>query len=333
MKVGTKKAIITTTINEPTKALIAFAEICVKDDWKMFIVGDKKTPHESYKEFCEKYEGAVIYITPEDQESTPALKELSDLIGWNCIQRRNFGLIAAYKWGAEVIATIDDDNIPTKDWGKVVRVGDSFGMTTFKVDTPVFDPISPAFPQLWHRGFPVQLIHKRVLKQPQLLTRRLLVQADLWDGDPDIDAICRISHKPDARFKPNALHYTGDKPMPFNSQNTFLSREIIRDYFLFPHIGRMDDIWAAYYVQAKHGDCVAFYRPTVFQERNEHDLVKDLENEMFGYKHTLDYVEWLWSDAFQDNDKVLWPEYMPQEAIDAFEKYRAILDGGDSGSL
>lgn len=26
---------------------------------------------------------------------------------------------------------------------------------------------------------------------------------------------------------------------------------MIKDYFLYPHVGRMDDIWASYYVQAK----------------------------------------------------------------------------------
>ena len=40
------------------------------------------------------------------------------MIGWKCIQRRNFALIQAYKYGADVIATIDDDNIPYKKLGK-----------------------------------------------------------------------------------------------------------------------------------------------------------------------------------------------------------------------
>lgn len=320
-----KKAIITTTINAPTTALKGFAQICVRDGWTMFIVGDQKTPHDLYKEFCDQYEGAVIYITPEDQESTPLKKELSDLIGWNCIQRRNFGLIAAYEWGADIIATIDDDNIPTEDWGKVCRVGDEFGISTFKSDLPVFDPLAPAFPTLWHRGFPVQLIDKRHIDKPQLLRRRVLVQADLWDGDPDVDAICRISQHPDCRFNPNMVHYAGDKPMPFNSQNTFLSREVIPDYFLFPHIGRMDDIWAAYYVQALHGDCVAFYRATVYQERNEHNLLNDLRAEMLGYDHTLDLINWLFETGPKNPEPQDWPEFMPRQALDAFVVYQKII--------
>jgi hypothetical protein len=266
----------------------------------------------------------VTYITPQDQEEIS--QELSDLIGWNCIQRRNFGLIAAYRWGAEIIATIDDDNIPTPKWGKNVKVGQELGISTFKWDLPVFDPMAPAFPSLWHRGFPVQLLNQRHIKfKPQLKTRRVLVQADLWDGDPDIDAICRIGHSPAVKFNPNLIHYAGDKPSPFNSQNTFLSREIIRDYFLFPHIGRMDDIWAAYYVQALHPDCVAYYKATVFQERNDHDLVKDLKAEMIGYEHTLELIEWLYQEDGIEGKE--WPEFMPREALAAFKVYRDLIDG------
>ena len=30
--------------------------------------------------------------------------------------------------------------------------------------------------------------------------RHVLVQADLWDGDPDVDAICRLSMKPEVNL-------------------------------------------------------------------------------------------------------------------------------------
>ena len=39
------------------------------------------------------------------------MPKLSKLIGWNCIQRRNFAILEAYERGAEIIALIDDDNI------------------------------------------------------------------------------------------------------------------------------------------------------------------------------------------------------------------------------
>ena len=41
------------------------------------------------------------------------MAKLSKLIGWNCIQRRNFAILEAFERIAEVVALIDD-NIPIK---------------------------------------------------------------------------------------------------------------------------------------------------------------------------------------------------------------------------
>ena len=48
----------------------------------------------------------------------------------------------------------------------------------------------------------------------------------------------------------------------------------------------MDDIWASYFVQSK-GLRVLYNLPTVFQERNEHDLIKDMKKEYLGYENNL----------------------------------------------
>jgi len=101
-----KKYIISTTINPPTEAIKKFDNL---KDWNLIISGDLKTPS-NYK----LKNG--IYIGPKDQEKIS--KKLSDLMGWNCIQRRNFAMILAYKQGADIIATIDDDNIPLSNWDK-----------------------------------------------------------------------------------------------------------------------------------------------------------------------------------------------------------------------
>ena len=313
-----KKAIVTTTINSPTPALIKFAEIAVRDGWDLIIVGDKKTPHAEYLDFCKKYENVPIYLSPEDQEDIS--RELSDLIGWNCIQRRNFGLIEAYNSGAEIIATIDDDNIPYDNWGKNCKVNKEIEAVLFKSEQDLFDPLSVTHPSLWHRGFPIQMLSERKITNAGMKKRKVLIQADLWDGDPDIDAIARIALAPEVKFNPNMLPFMSDKPAPFNSQNTFLSREIFPDYFLFPHIGRMDDIWAAYYTQAMHPDSVIFNRASVRQDRNEHDLSKDLENELIGYKNTLDFTKRL--EIVKKHIAFIFPRYFPEDSIKAYEVYR-----------
>ena len=44
-------------------------------------------------------------------------------VGWNKIQRRNLGFLYAYDQGADVVATVDDDNIPYENWGEDLYIG------------------------------------------------------------------------------------------------------------------------------------------------------------------------------------------------------------------
>lgn len=307
-----KKAIVTTTINPPTEALKKFAEIATKDGWDLIIVGDLKTPHDDYKEFCAQYECAT-YMNPADQ--TAISPKLSQLIGWNCIQRRNFGLIKAYQDGAEIIATVDDDNIPYPGWGQHCKVNREIDLKLYKTDEPVFDPISPFLGQIWHRGFPVQDLDSRKLKEGGMVKRKVLVQADFWDGAPDVDAICRITLNPIVKFPATMIPITSNAIMPFNSQNTFLSSDILPVYFLFPHVGRMDDIWASFVTQFAFPNSVAFCKASVNQIRNEHDLTKDLEAELLGYRHNHDFVR-------SPKD---WQKFLPAEALEAYDVYKQLI--------
>ena len=95
-----KKFIVCTSINKPTLAIKKFDAM---KGWKLVVVGAKKT-RKNYK----LKNG--IYLSPRKQELID--KKLSDLIGWNCIQRRNFGLLYAWKSGADIVPVVDDDNIP-----------------------------------------------------------------------------------------------------------------------------------------------------------------------------------------------------------------------------
>ena len=106
-----KKIIVSTSINNPTEGIKKFDKLT---DWKLIVVGDKKTP-KNYK----LKNG--IYLSPIDQIKID--KKLSDLIGWNCIERRNMGLLLAKKLGANLVALVDDDNIPYENWGKNILVG------------------------------------------------------------------------------------------------------------------------------------------------------------------------------------------------------------------
>lgn len=299
-----KKVIVTTTINPPTKAIAKFDAM---PGWELVVIGDLKTPKDYRLE-----RGA--YYPPEAQEAYD--KALSDAIGWNCIQRRNFGLLIAHDRDADVVAVVDDDNIPLPGWGEDLMVGREAEVNFYETDLPAFDPVGATnHGKLWHRGFPLQLLAKRDYSRKS--RRRITpdIQADFWNGDPDIDAICRMEHAPECDFDPACFPIAADKMAPFNSQNTFLAGTVLKDYFLMPFIGRMDDIWAAYYVQAK-GYRVAFAKASVFQERNVHDLVRDMRQEYLGYENNLALVR----DLARDPESIA--AYPPGRALWAFELYR-----------
>jgi len=301
-----KKIIVTTTINPPTEAIEKFDAL---EDWDLIVIGDKKTPADySLKR--------GRYVPPAEQEAYD--KALSDAIGWNCIQRRNFGFLLAHDAGADLIATVDDDNIPFEGWGPSLILDEKPSVRLYKCDLPVFDPIGATeYGHLWHRGYPLQLLHKRKYDvfEDGASIDRIDVQADFWNGDPDIDAMCRMEHRPDCTFKDDIFPLASDTWSPFNSQNTFLKADVLKNYFMFPHVGRMDDIWGSYFLQAKGGR-VAYNKATVRQDRNVHDFTKDMVKEFLGYEHNLKLVEALHEDA----EKIY--DFIPKESGNSFDLYR-----------
>ena len=303
-----KKFIISTTINPPTEAIEKFDNL---KDWNLIVSGDLKTP-KNYK----LKNG--VYIGPKDQEKIS--KKLSNLIGWNCIQRRNFAMIMAYKQGADIIATIDDDNIPFSNWGKNLLIENKVKAKKYITNEDAFDPISVTnYKHLWHRGFPLQILkNKNKRKDIKKINSNFDVQADFWNGDPDIDAICRMEHAPECKFQTSVFPFTSNKMSPFNSQNTYLKRKVMEHYFLFPHIGRMDDIWASYYVEAK-GFKVLYNKPSVYQQRNVHDLTKDMKKEYIGYENNLNLIKELKKNP--NNIK----KFLPKKSWDAFKLYQQII--------
>lgn len=276
------KTIVTTTINPVTEALGLYSNM---EGWDLIIVGDKKTPHEEYEALAKK--NNVTYLSPEKQEEL--YPDLSEVIGWNCIQRRSLGLIYAYQNFYDIVASVDDDNIPYSYWGKDVDVGKKVKIPQYTCDSYIVtDPVTVAGREdIWHRGFPLELIHfKNNISYLGEVEVDCLVQADLWDGDPDVDAICRLLYKPTAIFKNGK--FTVKSYSPFNSQNTFLHRSAIKDYPLFPGVGRFDDIWASYYFERLNPGRVIYGKATVFQDRNDHNIWNDFDNELYGYKNNVE---------------------------------------------
>lgn len=251
-------------------------------------------------------------MDPEKQEDK--YKELSDVIGWKSIQRRNIGFVEAFRLGADIVATVDDDNIPYESWGKDILVGKDVEVDIYEPLDDVFDPLSVTKNNhIWHRGYPIDLLQTRHMVTYKGKKKiRVLIQADLWDGDPDIDAIARLTFKPIVKYDEISLPYTSSKISPFNSQNTFLSREVLSKYAVLPHIGRMDDIWGGYILQKYFPGSLVYNRASVYQDRNAQDLITNLEKEIIGYRNTLNLVR----------DLENYTKYLPKQTRKFYEIYK-----------
>ena len=100
------------------------------------------------------------YLDIEYQEEN--FKEFSDLLGWNTIRRRNIGYLEALKNNYDIIASIDDDNIPLENWGKNLLLGKEVEVYYYETDSLCFDSIGVTnYKHLWHRGYPIQELYDR----------------------------------------------------------------------------------------------------------------------------------------------------------------------------
>jgi hypothetical protein len=120
-----------------------------------------------------------------------------------------------------------------------------------------------------------------------------------------------MAYAPECDFESKYFPMASNKISPFNSQNTFLLGGWLHNYFLFPGIGRMDDIWASYFLQHM-GAKIVYGRPSVYHKRNPHDLVKDMKSEYLGYEYNLEIV---------GNPRAMF-KYIPKESQRAFDLYQ-----------
>jgi len=106
-----KKAIVITSIFEPTEAVVSFSKL---SDYHLIVVGDKKSPQNWH---CDNVE----YLSVDRQETLPY--QLSKVLPFNHYCRKMLGYLAAIGQKAAYIIDTDDDNYPKENWGfPVLRV-------------------------------------------------------------------------------------------------------------------------------------------------------------------------------------------------------------------
>jgi hypothetical protein len=286
------KALITTTVNVPHN-LSDWADHLDEDD-HIIVAGDMKTPQTDVDDLLNHISmntGVVTtYLTPREQEKWKS----SDVIGWNSIQRRNIALLEAIALKPDWIITVNDDGFPTMDRQLSAIIDRCERLhKTFSSNTEWWNPGSQNYPPTVHRGMPMSQRHVQHLPTPNE-EYAVGVAEMLIVGDPDVDAVERICHNPQVEFISTDIRLAPGTWAPFNSEATLIRGELAPLLFQWPGVGRYDDIWCSYLarcVMDHFGWAVYYGDPPIRQERNAHNLLADLDAELFGMQHTEELVQ------------------------------------------
>ena len=277
--VATRKFIVITTINSPSKAISEFVKWT---DWQVVVVGDRKTPANWS---CD----GAIYLGMDEQRAS--FGELSCAIPENTYVRKMLGYSYAIRHGATAIFESDDDNIPyinaeqsisrfvdanNRTQGERWRNDDGWQNTynLFGVST------------CWPRGFPLEYVNRLApTGLPGTDSKPWAVTQFLADGDPDVDAVYRMLFNLPIYFAKERRFILDEATFaPINSQATLWMSEAFP--LLFLPIGvsdRVTDILRGYIASAclwRVGYSVSYSSPVVYQERNAHNLFNDFKQEI-----------------------------------------------------
>jgi len=294
-----------TTINEASDFLRGLCENIHNynhADVDILIIGDKKTPDITgyCKTLNNKYRIPIEYLDVKNQNKIIP-QPLLNMFDYNTPDRTILGGMISYIRGSQRIIALDDDNFVTDaDFvGLHSRVGKVQNTQLVKSDTGWYNVHESleAGVKFYPRGYPFGQRGKDGRISISSERVRTVVNQGLVLGDPDIDAVQRLAHPINAsemNNKHEAQYGLLETWSPFNYQNTCLCRDLIPCYFR-PKSGlRNADIWTAYIFNklAEHmGDVITFGQPLVKQDRNEHDLLDDLDVEFQNNKETDYFCE------------------------------------------
>jgi hypothetical protein len=274
-----KTALVVTSINSPTAAVKALAEGAECRGIDFIIIGDRKSP----PDFSQI---GARYFDLEAQAATGLGFARDVPVGHYA--RKNIGYLLAAASGAEIIIETDDDNLPLDSFwterrreleARAPEVANARWVNVYSYFTS--RPI-------WPRGLPLDVVRAQ---PPALKETRLFdcpIQQGLANANPDVDAIYRLLMPLPVEFEDASSVALGSGAWcPFNSQNTTWWRSAFPLLYLPFHCSfRMTDIWRSFVAQRiawSNGWPILFHAPTVWQDRNEHDLMRDFADELPGY--------------------------------------------------
>ena len=272
-------AVVVTTINAPTRAVIEIQARARDLGATFYVIGDSKSPPD--------YDlPGARWLDVAGQKATGL--RFAQLCPVRHYARKNIGYLLAMRDGASVLIETDDDNIPRDGfWAPRQRVSQAQ-----RVEQPgwcnAYRYFSDAL--IWPRGLPLDRIHDPVAALVPGARSDCPIQQGLADENPDVDAVYRLVLPLPQNFAPGREVVLGPGVWcPFNSQNTTFWREAFPLLYLPFHCSfRMTDIWRSLVAQRLSWECgwdLLFHSSTVFQERNAHDLMRDFAEEVPGYLH------------------------------------------------
>ncbi|MDH3973746.1 MAG: STELLO glycosyltransferase family protein [Deltaproteobacteria bacterium] len=275
-------SLIITSIAGPRNGiLVQYAKACAKRGVPFFLIGDVPSPQDFTLEGCRFY-------GIEDQQKLDfrCLKNLP----LRHYARKNIGYLLAIREGAQIIIETDDDNVPEEGfWNERSEVNEGAfikGAGWVNAYSYFTDE------QIWPRGYPLDLIKNTDFPShiPHVKEIKCPVQQGLANDNPDVDAIYRLVAPLPLRFRDEGNLILGEGSWcPFNSQNTTWFPHAFPLLYLPSFCSfRMTDIWRSFVAQRicwANGWGLLFHGPTVSQIRNDHDLMKDFNDEIAGYLH------------------------------------------------
>jgi hypothetical protein len=297
------KTIVITTIYPASPSVRKWTTFT---DWKVVVAGDKKTPADWN---CHP----ATYLSVSDQESAPF--RIARKLPWNHYARKLMGYLLAIQHGAEIIMDTDDDNMPDSDWSIPEFHGNYLMTQRGKGFVNVYRYFTDQ--HIWPRGFPLNRVCDPAARlnagSIQTGPARIGIWQGLADGDPDVDAVYRMTVNTPCYFdakQPLVLN-TGTVS-PINSQNTAFIKPVFTLLYLPASVSfRSTDIIRGLVAQPilwSAGYSLGFTGATVFQNRNDHNYLSDFESEIPCYLYPekiIDVVDGAVSSRFSIEDNLI----------------------------
>jgi len=307
-----KKSVVITSIFSPTESVRKFA---ANKEYKLIVVGDKKTPSNWQSENVE-------YLSVAAQEGLGL--DLAKKLPYNHYCRKMVGYLKSVINGDEVIVDTDDDNIPFDDWSVPEFNGDYLQSPGDLGFVNIYKSFTDA--NIWPRGLPLDKIldaaaNNSLHQGSEINHCNVGVWQGLADGDPDVDAIYRLTSNKECIFeKRDPLVLSPNTICPFNSQNTSFRKECFPLLYLPAFVTfRFTDILRGLVAQPilwEAGYTLGFTKATVFQDRNPHSYIRDFESEIPVYlqgHRVIDIVSGIISSKSSISDNLI-------NAYEALEK-------------